>query len=156
MPQKESSHPIRNIIWASVWSSMQDLTTLGEDDHKKGVGSKLHERSLLMFWKQLGPQPRGTPVVTHSAVMDYNPAAPTRAPAQEGTCRSSEWFREALGGSAVVTWDQNQAFRQTLIMTHRTPLPPSNMEVEPLCFGASQDYFTALDYSGFLVGFLST
>ncbi len=59
---------------------------------------------------------------------------------------TSEWFRGELGESVVVRWDQNQALlhqhnspcleeEECCLWPPRTPSPPSNMEVETLCFG---------------------
>lgn len=41
---------------------------------------KLHEKSLLMIWRQLGPQSPRKPLVTHYAVMAWNLAASRRSP----------------------------------------------------------------------------
>ncbi len=56
-----------------------------------------------------------------------------------------QWFRGELGESVVVRWDQNPALWHQLnspcleekerCPTPRAPYPPSNMEVETLCFG---------------------
>ncbi len=75
-------------------------------------------------------------------------SAPSGPPAQESTCTGPtevcQWFRGELGESVVVRWDQIPALWPQLAvfggggmlpMTPRTPSPPSNMEVETLCFG---------------------
>ncbi len=77
-------------------------------------------------------------------------AAPARSPCSRKHMYSPsevcQWFRGELGESVVVRWDQNQALWHQpqlpvfgggmLPMISRTPSPPSNMEVETLCFWA--------------------
>ena len=61
-----------------VWGSTQDLASWDINDDEKGQGSAQYKYStqeeLVMTWRQLGPQPRSEPSVTHYTV----PAAPTR------------------------------------------------------------------------------
>ncbi len=78
-------------------------------------------------------------------------STPAKSPAQESTCSGPsevcQWFRGELGESVVVRWDQIRALWHQLnspcleeeeccLWPPRTPSPPSNMEVETLCFGS--------------------
>ncbi len=78
--------------------------------------------------------------------MEETQKCPQGPPAQESTCTGPsevcQWFRGEVDKSVVVRWDQNQALWPQLAvfggvmlpMATRTPSPPSNMEVETLCF----------------------
>ena len=83
MEQTQNYHQL-----PSVWGSTQDHSSWGIDDQEKdeGISPELHGRNLLMISRQLGPQSPRKPLVTHYAVMDSNPVAPARRPAQEGAC----------------------------------------------------------------------
>ena len=84
---------------------------------RSGIRPVLHRRSLLMTWRQLGPQSRREPSVTHYTVKDSNPAARARflcwrrhmyRPVQ--SCqRTPGWSGGGLGEGDVVRWDQNKA-----------------------------------------------
>ena len=81
---------------------------------RSGISPVLHRRSLLMTWRQLGPQSRREPSVTHSTVKDKNPAASARFLCwrklmYRPVWRTPGWSVGGLGEGDVVRWDQNRA-----------------------------------------------
>ena len=80
---------------------------------RSGISPVLHRRSLLMTWRQLGPQSRREPSVTHKFLLCAQGSS-----AEEGTCtrpsevcqRTPGWSGGSLGEGDVVRWDQNRAF----------------------------------------------
>ncbi len=110
---------------------MQDLTSCSFNDHENGEESAQNYTGGSCQWSQdsWDQSPRKQ-LVTHYVVKDWNPAAPATSPCSRKhmseVCKFSSLASTQLavfGGGGM------------LPMTPITPSPPSNMEVETLCFG---------------------
>ncbi len=134
----------------SDWGSMQDLTSFQWSWERWGISPELHGRILSMISRQLGPQSPRKQLVTHYAVKDWNPAAPASSPCSRKHMYRPVWslpmIQRRTGWkccgqmrpkSISLASSQLAVFGGggMLPMTPRTPSPPSNMEVETLCFG---------------------
>ncbi len=94
-----------------------------------------------MISRQLGPESPRKQLVTHYAVKDWNPAALKKAHVwslpmiQRRTgwkcCGHMRPKSSSLASTQLAVFGGGGM----LPMTPRTPSPPSNMEVETLCFG---------------------
>ncbi len=119
-----------------------------------GISPELNSRILSMISRQLRVLSPRKQLVTHYAVKDWNPAAPARSPCSRKhmyrpvwSLRMDIWMIQRRTGwkcccqirpkSSSLASTQLAMFEGggMLPMTPRTPSPPSNMEVETLCFG---------------------
>lgn len=111
--------------------------------------AELQRRSLLMIWRQLGPQSPRTPLVTHYAVMDRNLAN------VQARLLTSKLFREGLGETAMVRWNlkalaSSWVFGGREMMNIITKLKRRcvNVMVSGCFFLSVQDAFAALKANG--------
>ncbi len=140
----------------SVWGSMQDLTSWSFSDHEKGEESAQNYTGGSCQWSQgsWDHSHQENNWFSHYAMKDWNPAAPARSPCSRKHMYRPVWslpmniwmiqrktgwkccgqMRPKLSSLAST---QLAVFGGggMLPMTPRTPSPPSNMEVETLCFG---------------------
>ena len=132
---------------------------------RSGISPVLHRRSLLMTWRQLGPQTRREPSITHYTVKVpllhmYRPI---------WSLPKNTWMiRRRLGRRCCGQMRPKYSYlastrlamfrgREMLSTTPRTPSPLWSMEVETLCFGGvshlrGQDDFT-VSRGGWMVHF---
>ncbi len=116
---------------------------------QRGISPELHGRILSMISRQLGPQSQRKQLVTHYAVKDWNPAAPARSPCSRRHMYRPVWNLPMIQRTGWKCCGQMRPQSSSLAstqlsvfggggmlpMTPRSPSPPSNMNVETLCFG---------------------
>lgn len=139
-----------------ISSSMQDLVSWSEDNHVKGGESnpKLHGRSLLLIWRQLGPQSPRTLLRSARKVTLLK-----KAHVQVRLKFASEHLNDSEKAWEKVLWSDEAKIKLfginstpcvcKLSMTQTLPSPQSSTKVETLCFGAIfllrvRDDFTTL------------